>query len=460
MHTVHLRALDAATGRPTPVRLRLTDAQGRYYPPFGRLATFTTEPGVDVGGQVMIDGRAWAYIDGACEVRLPPGRITVEIHKGPEYSPIVRDIALAAGQLALRFQVERCAPSWAESGWYPADFRAHDLPPEAAALEGEAEGLALVHLLARPRPGAIPNLLAFTGDRPPAPAGCQVSVNTLNVHPALGTVALLNCHRVVYPLRAGGPDSDDFWSVADWCDQCHRKKGLVTWPDLPDTPREAQAEALAALVLGKIDAFEVTSAGSLGLYHRLLNCGLRPALVGASGKDSNGRRLGQVRTYIQADEAALPAWTEAVRAGRTYVTAGPRLALRVGDRQPGGRVAVAAEAAGLPPGGRLEVLANGAVAGATESARLETEMICNASTWVAARCTGAAFAHTTPAFLDIPGRPLRPAADTLAPLLTSLDAGLAWARGAAFACDRWRGHLAEVLTAARARLAALGRDAA
>src|SRR5262245_5379509 len=107
MQTVHLRVLDAGTGRPTPVRLRLTDAEGRYYAPFGRLAAFATRPGTDVGGQVLHEGRAYAYIDGACEVRLPPGRLTVEIHKGPEYVPIVREVRLAAGQLALRFEIER-----------------------------------------------------------------------------------------------------------------------------------------------------------------------------------------------------------------------------------------------------------------------------------------------------------------------------------------------------------------
>src|SRR5436305_394327 len=80
---------------------------------------------------------------------------------------------------------------------------------------------------------AGPGLLAFSGTRAALEApGCAVAVNTLNAHPTLGTVGLLNSHRPVYPLRFGAPGADD-WSVADWCDQCHRKAGLVTWPDLP-----------------------------------------------------------------------------------------------------------------------------------------------------------------------------------------------------------------------------------
>src|SRR5687767_12303982 len=33
LQTVHLRVNDAATGRPTPVRLRVTNAAGTYYAP-------------------------------------------------------------------------------------------------------------------------------------------------------------------------------------------------------------------------------------------------------------------------------------------------------------------------------------------------------------------------------------------------------------------------------------------
>src|SRR5439155_20307470 len=133
-----------------------------------------------------------------------------------------------------------------------------------ALLAGAAEGLSVVNVLARERPGqggtpAVPNLLAFSGTRPALEGPeCLVAVNTLNAHPFLGTVALLNCHRVVYPLRFGGPAGLDDWSVADWCDQCHRKPGRVVWPDLPRlTDDDPQGEALAALVLRKLGGYEV-----------------------------------------------------------------------------------------------------------------------------------------------------------------------------------------------------------
>src|SRR5205085_1956214 len=95
----------AATGQPTPVRICLTGPDGRYYPPFGRLGMIISlEEG---GGNVCLNDANYAYIDGTCEVRLPAGPIHVRISKGFEYTPIRREVTLGAGQMALRWVLER-----------------------------------------------------------------------------------------------------------------------------------------------------------------------------------------------------------------------------------------------------------------------------------------------------------------------------------------------------------------
>jgi hypothetical protein len=491
MLTVHVRVNDRSTGKPVPARLRISDSRGVYYPPLGRLAHFRTGRGEDVGGQVLLAGRPHAYIDGACEVPLPAGPLLVEISRGPEYLPLRQQVHLAAGQMALRFTLARWA-NLAEEGWHPGDVRAHDLSPHAALLEGAAEGLEVVQLQARERPpveevpGAVPNLLAFSGTaaalRSPH---CVVSVNTLNAHPVLGTVALLNCHRPVFPLRSGQPGLADHWSVADWCDQCHRKKGLVVWPDLPRLCEEApQGEALAALILGKIDAFEVgpspdPEAGSLRDYYRLLDCGLLPVLVGGSGKTDNTLALGTVRTYAYlppGQEIDSTPWIEAVRAGRTFITSGPILSLNVDGHGPGSvldvvigqRLHLRAEARCALPCDCVELIAGGKVIASAAAcsaspftATVEAEHLCTSSTWLAARCRGgvhpnggtALFAHTTPVHLQVARAPLQPAAEMLAPLLAVLEGTLAWVdRRAVCESEKQRGHLREVLTLAREEL--------
>ena len=109
MQTVHVRVNDAATGKPTPCRIRFTDEEGRYYAPFGRLTEFSTNDGEDVGGNLQLGDKKYAYIDGACEIRLPDGVIRVEASKGFEYKPLDETIRLVAGKLALRFTLERWA---------------------------------------------------------------------------------------------------------------------------------------------------------------------------------------------------------------------------------------------------------------------------------------------------------------------------------------------------------------
>lgn len=480
MLTVHVRVSDAASGQPTPVRLRLVDADGVCRMPFGRLTQFSWEAGVDVGGQVRLDDADFAYIDGVCEVRLPPGPVRVEVSKGPEYLPIGREVVLGPGKIALRLSIERVL-DWRSRGWYSGDGRAQALSPHAARLEGAAEGLDVVNLLAhqRPphgdRPAAFVNLLAFSGTQPALDGLPCVVVNTCNTHPILGTVALLNCHRIVYPLRFGAPDGLDDWSVTDWCDQCHRKKGLVAWPDLPRlTAEHPQGEALAALILGKIDAFEVCRLDSLADWYRLLACGQHLPLMGASGKDSNTVALGAVRTYARLEpdqEFRYGAWIESVRAGRTFVTDGPLLSLAVNGQEIGSAlslpnegqtVRIQAEARSVTPFARLECVYNGEVVAANETdgehraAIIEADVPISGSGWLAARCLGddsVIRAHTSPVYLRREDRPLRPDADTLAPLLAVLDGTLAWVqREARCPKEQQREQLMQTLHAARQEL--------
>ncbi len=487
MLTVHVRVNDAATGRPTPVRIRLVDSSGVCHMPFGRLAAFATGPGEDVGGQVRLGDDSFAYIDGTCEVHLPPGPVRVEIHKGPEYVPLQREVVLGPGKISLRLAVERWIDPRAQD-WYAGDGRAHEMSPHAAQLEGAAEGLDVVNLLARERPphgerpAALVNLLAFSGTKPALEGAPCVVVNTCNTHPILGTVALLNCHRIVHPLRFGAPDGLDDWSVCDWCDQCHRKKGLVVWPDEPRlTPEHPQGETLVALLLGKVDAFEVcrledSQLPPLADWYRLLASGQRLPLVGSSGKDRNTMALGAVRTYARLEagqEWSYGAWIEAVRAGRTFVTAGPLLWLTVDGHDPGSvlsltdegaTVRMRAEARSAAAFDRLELLHDGEVIAARQAdgdrrtALIEAEVPATASGWLAARCLGndsrsSIHAHTSPVYLQVEGRPVRPNAGTIAPLLAVLDAMLAWvAQEARCASEHQRGHLTEVFQSARQEL--------
>jgi hypothetical protein len=468
--TVHVRVNDAARGQPTPIRLRITDPEGNYFPPLGRLAEFATDRNQDVGGNLLLGMKAYAYIDGSCEVRLPAGPLVVEVNKGFEYRPLREEVVLKPGQLSLRFTLERWTDA-RQQGWFSGDMRAHFLTPHAALLEGAAEDLAVVNLLASEcrvagpygkQFLAIPNILAFSGQTPALERpGHLVAVNTHNVHPVLGSLGLLYSHRIVFPLSFGGPEGWDNWTLADWCDQCHRKGGLVVWTRAWHEREEfAYGEPLADLILGKIDAFEIdffedSPFDVLADWYRLLGCSFRLPLAGASGKDCNGIALGSMRTYARLNEGqefTYKNWIEAVRSGRTVITNGPLLSFSVNGQVPGtlidlaspaGPVHVRAEASSVAPFDTLEIVSNGAVvasslaAGSPTSAVIEAEIKISQSGWVGACCRGSQqimhrptnqriFAHTSPVYVNVAGRPMLPEPDQLRVLIGHLDQMLAW----------------------------------
>jgi hypothetical protein len=427
LQTVHIRVNDAATGQPTPVRLRVTDPAGTYCAPFGHAAEFPVGRGEAVGGDVFVGGHQWAYIDGTCEIAAPPGQLTVAVRKGPEYRPLDETVNLPAGKLALRFVIERQFDS-RQAGWFAGDTRAHALSPHAALLEAAAEDLAVVHLLARETALiagdgqtylTYPNLPSFSGQQACLERdGTAVCVGTLNVHPILGRLTLLHAHRVVYPLAFGGADASDDWSLADWCGQCHRKGGLAIWTDAFDRKIAHAGEALADVILGAIDALELhlDSSHCLRGWYQLLNAGIRVSVVGASGKESNRTPLGAPRTYARLGPGQpfrLADWIEAVRAGRTLVTIGPFVSLDVEGAGPGetlcrsqsdSRVTARVQVAGIGTDDKLELLAIGTMI-AAGGAETEFTFDFRGGGWVAARVLrgGRLVAHTSPVYVEVEG---------------------------------------------------------
>jgi hypothetical protein len=506
LQTVHVRVNDAATGQPTPVRIRFATPVGEYFAPLGRLTTFAeSDMGVGVGGNVLHGDKKYAYIDGTCEVRLPTGSLTVEISKGPEYQPLLSEIVLPPGKLALRFELHRWI-DLRDQGWYSGDTRAHFLSPHAALLEGAAEDLAVVNLLAweclvwgdqGQQYPAIPNILDFSGQRPALERpGHLVVVNTMNLHDRLGRLLLLNCHRVVYPLAVGDPDGWDNWSLGDWCDQCHRKGGLVIGDDFfGQSPGHAHGELLADLVLGKLDALqmngfdnpevdaELEQESLLEEWHQLLDCGFRVPLTGGSGKGCNLDVLGQPRTYARLEsgqEFSYKNWIEALRAGRTFVSNGPMLFFTVNGQGPGAvielgpsppAVRVHAEARSLAPLHRLEVVANGKVVATADAAgfpalvSLEAEVPMPRGGWLTARCWGPyddameewVAAQASPVYVLAEGQspPANPAAITQ--FIGQLDHMRDWAQTEARCeTEQQRQHLAGIFQSARDILARRG----
>lgn len=463
MLAVHLRVNDAATNKPTPVRLAITGPNGEAYAPLGRLAEFACGVGEDVGGHLRLARTSYSYIDGSCEIRLPAGvPLRFQVSKGFQYRPLDQTITLGPGQMAIRLAIEAWIPRSGENPWMSGDARSHFLSPQAAKLEAAAEGLDVVNVHAKVHHhlandgnthASLPGMVEFNGQSPAFEGEPIVAVNTFNSHPYLGSLSLLNSHRPIFPLAFGEPYGTDDWSLMDWCNQCHRKNGLVVWAN-PFQPEGG--EALVAAILGKVDAFELTPSPKspvLPWYYHLLNAGVRLPLVGASGKDSNRVPLGALRTLARIGLDAprvYASWIEAVRAGNTQVTNGPFVTCRVEC----GRVVVSAMSDRVFE--KLELLADGlpiTTAAPTSGVDFHLavlEVPSPAASWIAARCVGAGlFAHTSPIWLG----PERCDPRSVAVLVEQIHRVREWSTTRAnFTEEKWRSQLLSNCEAAIARL--------
>jgi hypothetical protein len=196
--------------------------------------------------------------------------------------------------------------------------------------------------------------------------------------------------------------------------------------------------------------------------------------------------LGAIRTYarLAADApVSFAAWADAVRAGRTFVSSGAFIDLQVdghgmGDTVTLGRtggtvdVSVRAWAAQAVIEG-IELIHDGAVVAATRGHATDhlglTERVAvGTSGWLAARVTSDAQihsgfatsmgAHSSPVYVDVPGRPLF-STDDAAAIGTIIDGAKTWIETiATVRSPAERARLAAYLRSSRTMLDELVRE--
>jgi hypothetical protein len=425
---VKLRFLESGSPNPVPVRLHLHGEHGEYLPPRGHQRR--ANPlwwGGDTAAEFVNGENQYAYVDGECIADLPLGTVFVEATRGYEVTPLRRTFEVDADTEELVLELERVL-DWRRRGWVTADTHVHFLSPQTALLEGRAEGVNVVNLLAAQWGEMFSNVGDFDGATTIGAAELGgsgeflVRVGSENRMNVLGHISLLGYSgELIHPLSTGGPGESAAGdplevTMAEWAQRCIDQSGLVVMPHAP-TP---QLERAADIVLGLVGAIELVtfnplrpaagdSYGQLNPYgladwYRYLNLGYQVPLVGGSDKMSTGMLLGGIRTYVQLAERELTYenWMQAIRAGNTFATVGPLATIAVEGIEPGGtlrlpagggtvRIEWEAESAALPID-RVEIVVGGLVAAETTvgalAARGDAAIAVTDSTWVALRVRG------------------------------------------------------------------------
>ncbi|MGA2074898.1 MAG: CehA/McbA family metallohydrolase [Terriglobia bacterium] len=478
------RVVDDATGNPTPVRLAFRTKDGRYIPPYGYSSWTDTPPSREFGdlqswwnrqaerpqfGNLKLGEDYFAYVDGSFQVELPVGEVYLEMTKGFEYEVVRQKLSITPDQSALSLRMPHFVDLRSQ-GWVTADTHVHMISPSSAVLEGQAEGLNLINLLAQQLGNQFSNVANLAqGSLHSRDGDTLVWMGTENRQHFFGHVGLLGGHGApVFPMSAAGLGEsflgDPLWStLSEWADACHARGGIAVAAHFPFPG----AEWAASVVLGRIDALEVWpntehfNTLSYLEWYRYLNCGYRIPVVAGTDKLGNETAVGAQRTYAFLGQTAFnfSNWAHAVSRGNTFVSTGPLLQFHVDGHVPGeqillgaggGSVQVRAEARSYVPFHRLEVVLNGRVIaskqeqGGTRDMTLNEKIKVEGPGWLAARCAASASmatnhgrvisAHTSPVYLNVFGKELF-SPRLAAYLITQIDYGESWVRKLAIQRD-------------------------
>lgn len=429
-------------GKPTGLRLRVTNAAGDYFAPLGHLPTpdATKRNSNDL---ILGDGEGsplevYALVYDGAQVDLPVGKYNFHATKGYEYETIDQPFEITKPRPATVTLPLRKFADYEARGWYPGDTHMHFPDPSGIRYEMECEGLRVCSLLllksgyktGRPGDGHFQNVEHFTGKLSPvSDANHFVKVGEEFRHGLLAHLIFQNLKTIVWPvsvggLRESGAGGYDWPMMLDAADDAHEQGALVTWAHWPYPSLEAPLD----IALGRIDSIDLLTTGNpfehhpilvdvykmrgpkvyslapVDVYYHYLNCGFHLAMSSGSDKMALNPPMGSARTYVRTDGPLnYDSWIEGIRKGHTFASNYPLLEFTVNGRgpgdsltlgAPGAKLRVHAKAESLEPYGQLEIIHNGKAirtvkpAGAHFTAAFDETIEVERGGWIAVRAHG------------------------------------------------------------------------
>ncbi|MBD3240056.1 MAG: hypothetical protein GF331_05680 [Chitinivibrionales bacterium] len=463
---VNLRVVQKGGRKPVAVKLHVHGASNEYLAPLDRHRIPNDAWFEDYSVDFVHCGmHRCTYIDGDTLMDLPLGKVYVEVSKGFEIRPIRKALTITRATSEVVIEVEKVLP-WRERGWVTADTHVHFLSPQSALLEGAAEGINVVNLLASQWGELMTNVGDFDGKtvHGSREAGGDgeylVRVGTENRQHVMGHISLLGYQgQIIAPMTTGGPDESALGDpiealLTEWARQCKKQNGVVIIPHFP-FPR---CEHAATIVSGDADGVEMTSWGnlyggidpnSLADWYRYLNCGYFVAAVGGTDKMTANTAVGTVRTYAKVGRSSrfdYESWKKAVRKGNTFVTYGPLMELEVDGKVPGSRMRMSRSGGTVDigwklasvtiPMSRVELIVNGEIRESRQVKPWEDSgswsLKLDRSSWVALLVRGhykdrpeIVAAHSSPVMITVAGTPFFAAADAMT-ILEQIEGAMAY----------------------------------
>ncbi len=436
--TLQVSVVEKGTGRPLAARLSIQQEGGKYFAPVGALYRLNRD-------------LMHFYATGQARLTIPAGRYIIRGFRGMEYRPFRQEFALAPGQnLEVKIELERWTEP-ASRSWYSGESHIHANygygswynTPETMRQQLEGEGLNVANFMVANSDGdGVFDREFFRGAPDPLSVPGTVLYWNEEFRATLwGHMTLLDLKHLVEPFFTGFRDTTNPWDTptnADIADHTHLQGGHVNYTHPAMNINDPFLSAYSAksipvdVALGKIDSLDINwGEATIALWYRLLNCGFR--LPASAGTDCFLNRIqstlpGSDRAYVKIDGPfSYGEWIKNLRAGRSFVTDGPMLELTADDKslgetikpQPDATIPVRASAAFQFPLERVELVYNGVLiaSGQLSADRLrgtfDQSVKLDKSGWICFRAYAQdrSGAHTSPIYIEVPGRPAAAAGD-------------------------------------------------
>ena len=466
------KIIDGGTGEAVEARVQVVGPGGNQLAPADAM--------FKVGS-----GEPFFYSDGEFSLEVPRGRVQITVERGTEFTPWRQTVEAGGnGTVTVDIELERWT-DLPERGWHPGNTHIHydekeGDPDRRLAYDSRVEDLRMTAISVLKRwdleyatnryPPGMLNQFTDThhyvqnGEESRHNAGASHSIG-------YGHVMLLNIRNIVEPLSRGllvDAFDPDYPPLSYACDDAKRQGGIVIW-----CHNGQGMEMPVAAALGKVDAMNLFDPFWMDveydLWYRVLNCGIR--LPASTGSDWFVCSANRVYTH-SSPTFEYGDWLQALRDGKTFITNGASLGVRVNGEepgatvqaQPGSTVHVEVDWKSHYAVDRVEIVQNGSAVrtkdfpdGATEGV-LDAEVPVAADGWIAARLGSsqrdsfaqALWAHTSPVYIDAGGAAPVERAVAAKFFIDRIDESLSWINsGAKFYTDAQRKEVLDLFAEGR-----------
>jgi hypothetical protein len=442
-----LTVVNQADGLVTTARTSLRHAGGKFAAPPGSLYRLQRDD-------------LHFYVEGLAQIELPVGRYQLKAAKGPEYRVARAELEIKSGETtSLKVELARWTDQAAHN-WYSGENHIHANygygawynSPRTMRAQCSGEDLRVGNFMVANSDGdGVFDREYFRGSPDPLSSDQLVLYWNQEFRATIwGHMTLLNLQHLVEPIFTGFLRTTHPWDVptnADIADHTHDQGGFVNYTHPAMTPLDpyhgpyTAKELPVDVALRKVDSIDVMGSNheaNLPLWYRLLNCGFR--IPASAGTDCFLNRIvsrlpGSDRVYVHVGGPfTYQGWIDNLRAGHTFVTNGPMLTFQVDEKspgetiplRPGASVRVRATASSQYPLDRLDVVVNGRAAatieaeGGRQTLAIDRVIPIPETGWVGVRAIGPShpdhpgpslFAHTSPVYLEVAGKPISARAD-------------------------------------------------